>query len=198
MKKINLLIVMLYINTLILAIIDSYFFKPFIELIVFFITKNEPEMIDISDPSRFYNKWPIIFLLWFILFLVISLVNIISLIFDSKNNNLETLFNKMKRIKLGLISYWVLNFIFYIPISTILLVIGHGFGFLIVPIFIFASYIVLILTSLFSITYLYQLRKNNTISKKQFIINTILQLIFVIDIIDTIYIIRKWGKPNIT
>jgi hypothetical protein len=75
-----------------------------------------------------------------------------------------------------------------------LLVVGHGFGFLIVPIFIFLSYTVLMLTSIFSILYLINLRKNKIILNKQFIVHLILQLCFVIDIIDIIYIIKKWGK----
>jgi len=197
MKKVNLLIGILYINTLILIIISSYFFRAFIELVIFFITKKEPEIVNFSDMSNFYEKLPIMFLLWFAVYFVFSVINIVSLIFDYKNNNLEILFNKMKRIKMGIIPYWVINFICYIPISAILLIAGHGFGFIIVPIFIFASYTVLILTSIFTIVYLKLLRKNNIIMKNQFIIHTILQLFFVIDIIDTIYLIKILGKPNV-
>jgi hypothetical protein len=102
----------------------------------------------------------------------------------------------MKRIKIGLIPFWIINFICYFPISVFLLVVGHGFGFLIVPIFIFLSYIVLLLTSIFSILYLLNLKKNNIIVNKQFIIHSILQLLFVVDIIDTVNIIKKWGKSN--
>ena len=103
----------------------------------------------------------------------------------------------MKRIKLGLIPFWIINFICYLPISIFLIVVGHGFGFIIVPIFIFASYTILCLTSMFSVVYFKSLHKNGIITFKQGIIHSLLQFIFVIDIIDTIYIIRKWGKQDV-
>ena len=196
MKKVNLLISALYINSLILIIINTYFGKVFIELIVWIITKVEPDFTDFDDPSNFYAKLFIVFSLWFIAYFVLSVINIISIALDYRNNNLEHIFQKMKRIKINLIPFWIINFICYLPMSAILLVAGHGFGFIIVPVFVFLSYTVLIVTSIFSILYLLKLRQNNILSKKQFIMHTILQLIFVTDIIDTIYIIKKWGRPN--
>jgi hypothetical protein len=166
-------------------------------IILFPITKIEPNFMDFDNPSNFYTKLPIIFSLWVVTYSVLSIINIISILSDYKNNNIEKIFQKMKRIKTSLIPFWIINFICYVPISAILLAAGHGFGFIIVPLFIFLSYTVLILTSLFSILYLLKLRKNNIISRKQFVIHIILQLIFVIDIIDTIYVIKTWGKPNI-
>jgi hypothetical protein len=197
MKKVNLLICILYINSMFLIIINTYFSRVFIELILWLITKKEPDFTVFDDPSNFYAKLSIGFSLWFITYLVLSIINIISIIFDYKNNNLESLFQKMKRVKINLIPFWIVNFICYLPISAILLVAGHGFGFIIVPVFIFVSYTVLLLTSIFSILYLSKLRKNNILLKKQFIIHTILQFIFIADVIDVIYIIKKWGKPNV-
>lgn len=191
MKKINLLIGVLYINTLILIAVGIYFTKAIFDVII-----NKTDMTHNINPTSFYNILLIIFLIWFIIYFIFSIINIIALIIDCKNNNLNILFNKMKRIKMGLIPYWIINFICYLPISMTWLVAGHGFGFIVVPIFIFASYTVLILTSIFSIVYLYKLQKNNIILKKQFIIHIILQLFFVIDIIDIIYILKKWNKPN--
>jgi len=197
MKKVNLLISILYLNNVILVIISTYFFSAFIELLIFLFTKKELEITSFSDSLNIYEKLPIIFLLWFIFYFIFSIVNIISLIYDYKNNNSEILFKKMKRLKIGLIPFWIINFICYIPISAILLVAGHGFGFIIVPIFIFLSYTVLIFTSIFSIVYLKLLRRNEIITKKQFIIHTILQLFFILDVIDTLYILKILRKTNV-
>ncbi|MDL2297165.1 hypothetical protein LJC68_07070 [Bacteroidales bacterium OttesenSCG-928-B11] len=98
----------------------------------------------------------------------------------------------MKRIKTGLIPYWVINFICYLPISAFLLLVGHGFGFIIVPIFIFASYTVLVVTSTFSIAYLLYLRTSNKINDRGLFIHVIWQSLFIADIIDTYRIIRKY------
>jgi hypothetical protein len=198
MKKVNLLLVILYINNLILIIVNTYFAKIYIEIILWLFTKVEPRFTDLDnfDPTDFYGKLSLIFLSWFIIFLIISIINIISIVLDFRKNNSEMLFQKMKRIKIGLIPFWIINFICYFPVSIILLVAGHGFGFIIVPIFIFLSYTVLLLTSIFSILYLLNLKKKNIILQEQFIKHSILQLLFVVDIIDTINIIKKWGNPN--
>ena len=179
MKKVNLLIGLLYLNNLILIIFNLFLW-------------------DILNKIEIFNDNIFLVLaIWFILFLIFSIINIISIRIDFKNNDSRKLLKKMRRIKIGLIPFWVINFLAYIPICTILIVAGHGFGFLIVPIFIFASYIVLLLTSIFSILYLLNLRKNGIIQNKNLIIHTLLQLLFVFDIVDTIYIIKKWGKKQI-
>jgi len=140
----------------------------------------------------------LIFSLWFILFLVFSIVNIISIFQDYKYNKSEKLLKKMRRIKLGLIPFWVINFISYLYIIIIFIITPTGIFavFFIVPIFIFVSYIVLLLTSTFSISYLFSIRKNGIIQNKDFIIHSIIQFLFVFDIIDVTYILKKWGKPN--
>ena len=183
MKKVNILLGILYTNTLLLIIIFIAFYSSLIS----------------NNNNGSSDSWlPIIFFgVWFFSYILFSIINIVSLFIDYKNNNIKLLFKKMKRIKLGLIPFWIINFICYLPISIFLIVVGHGFGFIIVPIFIFASYTVLCLTSIFSVTYLKSLHKNGIITFKQCIIHSLLQFIFVIDIIDTIYIIRKWGKQDV-
>ena len=181
MKKVNLLVILLYINNLILIIANSF--------VVLQIVK--PQSVD------FDIRYSYVLLLWFVIYLIVSIINIISILLDYRNNSSDRLFKKMKRVKITLIPFWIINFICYFPISVLGLLAGHGFGFLIVPIFIFVSYMVLLLTSIFSISYLLNLRKNKIITGKQLIMHSILQLCFVIDIIDTIYIIRKWGKQTV-
>jgi hypothetical protein len=169
----------LYVNTLLLFIVAS-----------FFVCENYSS----NQYNLFQEYISTIFSIWFVLYCIISIINIISVIINYRNNDRELLFNKMKRVKIGLIPFWIINFICYVPISTLLLI--GQIGFLLVPIFIFASYMVLCLTSLFSISYLLNLKKNNHITTEQFITHSVLQLFFVVDIIDVFYMIKKWGKPN--
>jgi hypothetical protein len=197
MKKVNFLLAILYVNTLLLVIVFSYFIGAFIQIAAEFIFKIEMEGNNLKYQNNIFEHLSTMFIIWFIIYFIISIINIVSIIIDYRKNDTELLFKKMKRVKIGLIPYWIINFICYVPISVVVLLAGHGFGFIIVPIFIFASYMVLCLTSLFSILYLLNLNKNNRISKKQFIIHALLQFIFVVDIIDTIYIIIKWGKSNV-
>jgi hypothetical protein len=165
----------------------------------------------------------IILLVLTILYFVLFIKNIVSLKIDFKNNNTELLLKKMKRIKLGLIPFWIINFVCYINIMlftafgafwelykelgfynffiVLLRILSrpwlNGDRFLIIPIFIYSSYIFLCLTSIFSIVFLMNLRKNNLLSKKQYVTNALLQLFFITDIIGVVYMIKKWDKSNV-
>lgn len=185
MKKLNLLIGVLYLNTMGLIIVSIY---------LFFSIFNNTNIGEKSSGSM--EHIPNLFLVWLIIYVVSAVVNIITLVIDYKENKINLIYRKMKRIKIGLIPFWIINFICYVPISAFILAVGHGFGFIIVPIFIFASYTVLIVTSAFSIAYLLFLRTSDEIDNRKFIIHVIWQLFFVTDIIDTFRIIKKYKyKP---
>jgi len=179
MKKVNILLAVMYVNTLLLAITSFGYM----------IVKKHFE-----NQCNIFEHLPKMFAIWFVIFIVISIINIISVIRDYKKNNTEVLFKKMKRVKMGLIPFWIINFICYIPISIVFLFIPPGvlplIGWAFIPLFVLASYIVLCLSSSFSFSYLLHLKKNNILSTKQLVIHTILQFIFVVDIVDTICIIQ--------
>ena len=192
MKKVNILLVVMYLNTLLLFFVCLYIFSSIPGKVIINNREISSEQINNS-----YEYLPTMFWIWVVLFSIVGVINIVSVILDFLKNETNILYKKMKRVKLGLIPYWLFNFLFYIPISFSVLVIGHGFGFIFIPLLIFASYIVLLQTSTFSFAYLLSLRRNSIISNKQLIVQTIWQLIFMIDIIGTIYIIRKFGKSKI-
>lgn len=187
MKKVNLLLVVMHLNTLLLLLVCLYILSESKAI----VAVNDE---NIENLNRLFEYLPTIFWIWIPIFCIISVIIIISIIIDFKKNKTKVLYKKMKRVKIGLIPFWIMNFICYIPISFVLIVIGHGLGFFIVPFFVLGSYIVLLLSSLFSIAYLFNLRRNHVISTKKAMIHSIMQLFFVIDIIDTIYIIRKLNK----
>jgi hypothetical protein len=162
----------------------------------------------------FYTLF-IILLILSILYFVLLIINFISLKANSKNNNTELLLKKTNRIKFGLIPFWIINFICYIYLMSYINVISFneikvlGFfnflkyflyvvfkpwaygEYLIIPIFTSVSYMFLCLTSIFSIVFIVNLRKNKLLSNKQFIINILLQLFFLTDIISIKYINKK-------
>jgi hypothetical protein len=66
----------------------------------------------------------------------------------------------------------------------------------ILPLAIGFTYSILLATSSYSISLLYALRKNGAISRKQFVVHSVLQLIFVVDVIDQIVIYRIIARPS--
>lgn len=185
MKKLNFLIGILYFNTVGLVIVAVYLILGLLSVSGEVNTSTEPS-------NTIGHVFLILFCVWLLIYVLFAVINIIALVTNYKRKEFHLIYQKMKRIKTGLIPYWVINFICYLPISAFLLLVGHGFGFIIVPIFIFASYTVLVVTSTFSIAYLLYLRTSNKINDRGLFIHVIWQSLFIADIIDTYRIIRKY------
>jgi len=132
---------------------------------------------------------PVLFLLWLIIFIIIIIKNILFVIKLYKQNNAVELLKNTKYIKLSLIPFWVINFIVTLLIMIILIMGTRGFGIILIPIPVCFAYFILLVTSSFSIAYILLQNKNKKI--KNYIIHIILQLCFVLDIIDTIYILNN-------
>jgi hypothetical protein len=151
----------------------------------------------------FSEKWgfmslkviPLIFLVWLLLFVCSIVLNIKNTVKLYKENNLIILRKNSKLIKLTLIPFWILHFI--LSALTMIAFIGgsRGMGIIFLPIPIFFTYIFLLITSIFSIAFILSLERNKHINNV--IIHIILQLFFVLDIIDMIYILQKTGKKEI-
>jgi hypothetical protein len=157
------------------------------------------------------------YLLSFCIFLVILFVNYKLVVNDYKNNDLELLYKKVKRIKLGLIPFWIINIIFivliifHIKIFLSLMDIFKNYNLTIwYYFFIFFGflstkkieilcylYLNLVLSSIFSIIFIKLMKKNNFIQKKNFIYHIIKQLIFIFDVVDILKLIKKWEKSNV-
>jgi hypothetical protein len=154
----------------------------------------------ISDENMGINKiFGMIFAiwgLWFLLFIIVTIINIINVVKIFIQKDLLSLKQYTKKIKIGLIPFWILNFIGLTTLTIMINMPSHGFGIFIVPIPIMASYFVLMITSVFSILFLLILYKNNKINNKQFLIYILTQLLFVFDIIAIIYLFNKSKKEN--
>lgn len=128
-------------------------------------------------------------LVFFILAIVLGLVNLIIAFTNTNNNDVI----KITMIsKLVLVPYFIINFI----ICT-LLIIGFAFvltifsTFILIPLFVFITFMTMLVTSSYNISYLINKLKNKEINFITFILHFIFQLVFICDVIDTIYIYKS-------
>lgn len=131
---------------------------------------------------------------------ILACLNIISAIYGTKS--LRTDLEKQQSInrtilivKLALIPFFNFNTAIWTTLAGMFLLTPGGIflELIIVPLGIGFTYAILLATSSYSISLLYTLYKNDTITRKQFILHTIFQLIFAADIIDQI-VIKKFTK----
>jgi hypothetical protein len=144
-----------------------------------------------------YVPWDIVddlipcYLILYFIFFILFIGNLIYSISLYKKQNKEKLKIYFKRTKLFLIPFWIINFIVLAIVLAILVFGTRGIGIIIVPIPIFMSYVILISTSVFGIFYLVLLKKNNEITKDEYIVNILLQFLFVFDIVSLLYLMIK-------
>lgn len=96
------------------------------------------------------------------------------------------------KFKLLAIPFYALNFLLWTSLTGLFIVMPGNIFFLlfVLPLGIGFAFLVLIASSTYSIVLLFALRKNRKISLKQFIIHLLCQLIFVVDVIDQILILK--------
>ena len=136
-----------------------------------------------------YKIIPIIFLIWLMIFICFSVLNILYTKKLYKQNKLFELRKNVKYIKLYLIPYWIINFAVSVFVLLLIMAATKGLGIILFPVFIFFAYILLLITSSVSITYIVLLNKNKHL--KHYYVHIILQLCFVLDIIGAIYLLKK-------
>lgn len=133
----------------------------------------------------------------------LALVNIIYAVFGLKSLRTETQkYRSVNRTlliaKLILIPFFALNLVIWMFLSGIFLLAPGGIivdFILIIPIALGFTYVTLLATSSYSIVLLFALLKNGTLSRKQFILHSVFQLIFVTDVIDQ-FVIQKFTKTR--
>jgi hypothetical protein len=118
--------------------------------------------------------------------IVLNIKNTVKLY---KQNDVFELRKRAKIIKLSLIPFWIFHFFISALIMIFFIAISRGMGIIFVPIPMFFTYISLLITSIFSIAFILLLNKNKYL--KRYYIHILLQLCFVIDIIDIIYLLKK-------
>lgn len=101
--------------------------------------------------------------------------------------------------KIILVPFFALNLMIWIFLSGIFLLTPGGVivdFILIIPIALGFTYAVLLATSSYSITLLFALYKNGILSRKQLILHSVFQLIFITDVIDQL-VIQKFTRIRV-
>ena len=177
MKKIALFLVSLYLNLL--------FSFGYIGLIVVDLSKKNI----ISDLLK--NGYYITWLSIVILLLILSIINLISAIKLFIQKDVILLRKSMILIKLASIPFFIFNFIFFVVVLFVFVVASRGLGIILVPIPIIITYLILLVTSTYSILFIIILKRFKIISNKSAIINIIIQLIFVLDMIGVLFLLKN-------
>ena len=180
MKKIALFLVSLYLNLL--------FSFGYIGLIVVDLSKKNI----ISDLLK--NGYYITWLSIVILLLILSIINLISAIKLFIQKDVILLRKSMILIKLASIPFFIFNFIFFVVVLFVFVVASRGLGIILVPIPIIITYLILLVTSTYSILFIIILKRFKIISNKSAIINIIIQLIFVLDMIGVLFLLKNYSK----
>lgn len=129
-----------------------------------------------------------------IMFAIINFVNTYKLY---KRNEFDYLRKYMKAIKLGAIPYFILNFIFFVLLFLLFAAATRGIM-LVTPmpllflLPIFFTYLSVIFTSSYGIGYTAILYKEQKLKSGKLVIHILLQLCFVMDVLDTIVLLRKY------
>lgn len=139
---------------------------------------------------------PVIGIFLFIFTIALAIANIVNAIVTAltyKNNLLlnEWYSKAMLMFKLIMIPFFIVNFIMWYLAVALVFFFG---GFLLIPIGTVFTYIILLSLSTHVIAELYVYYKNKKIAFNFFVFHSIMQLFFVIDIIDYIYIDRTLNK----
>jgi hypothetical protein len=149
---------------------------------------------------KYANTMFIVFFIVLIIWLIIYIITSIKNVMTSRKYIRELEINKLKKIsediKFKSIPFWIINFLVLLFLTISAVVGTKGILIFIIPISILFTYIILLGTSVFSISYIILLYKNNNILLIQLIFHVILQLCFVFDIIDMFYLRLRIKKDN--
>lgn len=118
------------------------------------------------------------------------ILNVKKIILDNKKQ--DSINRRVFMFKILAIPFYTLNYFLWTFLTGMFILMPGNviFLFFVLPLGIGFAYLILIASSSYTIVLLYALRKNGKISKKQFIIHLICQLVFVVDVIDQILILK--------
>ncbi len=137
----------------------------------------------------------------FVLFAAVKIVfgirNIILAIELGIENDEEALFKLMKKTKYGAIWIFIVNYIVNFIAIVILSLALFKLVFLALPyigLIVIMTYIDVVFTSSFGIIFVVMKKARGEMTSTAVIIHILLMLCFVIDVVDTIYLYRKFRK----
>ena len=166
-------------------IIDLYLMQIFLFAMFFYMGK----------PITTNYKWPIsgyFFVFFLILSVILAVSNIIySFKFHSRLVADKSTDKTIFRFKLLLIPFFIINFLLWLLFTLALAVPLFMIPFIFVPFGIIYAFMVLSAISLYAISYISHLEKTDILTKKQYLVNAFMQMLFVVDVFNFGYICRK-------
>lgn len=148
---------------------------------------------------------------WLIIFcLVVSwILNIVCAVASVKDASLlyrekdsAYLRKYMKALKMGAIPYFVLNFILYFLLFMLSVAASRGLVILTpIPfmfvILVFFTYLSLLFTAPYGMAYAVIIQREGKMSTGRLVIHILLQLCFVLDVVDTIVLLMKYERKQV-
>lgn len=175
------------------------FLYTYISFSIIFVLRFHYIVTNDAYSDNFFQDW--LFSITLIVVLVTLVLGVFALIknyLESKRifieKEIKLLTRRMKILKLGLIPFYILNFVLYMYSFLLLLAASRGWilfsPLIIVFIFVvFLTYGIVILTSYDGIALANIYFKNKIISRNMYFVLAIMQLLFVFDIVATILIL---------
>jgi len=163
----------------------------------------------IGSKSEYYSYFVVpIYVVWFllslgsmILIILMSAMHLKRAIVFLKSNDKLGLRIGMKRMKLASIPFFLGNFLYFVLLAILMLGASRGFViFTPIPLlFVMAigmTYVIMVCTSGYGICYLVYQNKSGQITKGKMALHVTVQLIFVLDIIDTVVLVLRDRTPE--
>ncbi len=147
-----------------------------------------------GESNLFIKYFFTVFIFSVILVLIVSLITAINAIILYNKGDYISLKKSMTAVKLWTIPFYIVNFIFSALICLAVTMGLRGMGLIFVPIPIAFTCTIIFLTGFYGIFYVKHLRKNFSLQKPPGIKHYFFQLIPVLDIIDTIYLLIKFKE----
>jgi len=138
-----------------------------------------------------------------LILLVVSISNIVySIKLAIRTQNLPKVRNDMRKImlfiKLLSIPFFLINFTIWTGLVGMLSIFPGGFViWVFVPVMVFLTFIILLVTSSFSISTVILYGRSKLLNKPEVFIHILLQLVFVIDVFDAIFLFNVLGKKDL-
>jgi len=169
---------------LLTSLVISVYFVPVALVLAFYLIAALPKYTYQPEALGFFAI-PIIFMLIVCALVIANIKGAVSAATRSQSLSFRIVLN----FKLCLIPFYIVNFICWLISSMV-----FHLALFVLPLLPFVTaytYITMIGTSAHVIAKLFTLYRNNDITKKQFVIHCILQLIFILDVFDNIYLAAK-------
>lgn len=160
----------------------------YISFITFLLTNSEHTIFMFMFAISLF--FTLILGFWIIISQIKVLLHLSSHLTISRRTKLR---KQYKFLKLSLIPFFVINFLYWI-ILFVVVPMGIIVGIVYLPVVIILTYFVTIVTGIYGLTTIMAYKRTGYLGKEFIIIHLILQFVFVLDIFDTWYLLKKLPK----